>query len=73
LHCLLHGNLAPPSAAAGGVHLCLLSHHRVYSFRGCVRLCVPSAGDAGFKVRGATYLQDKKKIPASPPMFELVS
>ncbi|KAL4450695.1 hypothetical protein ABPG77_001051 [Micractinium sp. CCAP 211/92] len=30
-------------------------------------------GDAGFKLRGATYLADKKKTPAGPPMFELVA
>ena len=29
-------------------------------------------GDAGFKLRGASYLADKKKVPATPPMFELV-
>jgi hypothetical protein len=32
-----------------------------------------SPGSCGFKVRGANYLVDKKKIPAAPPMLELVA
>lgn len=34
--------------------------------------CGVPAGDGGFKLRGAGYLSDKKKVPAGPPMFELV-
>ncbi|EFN53068.1 hypothetical protein CHLNCDRAFT_137358 [Chlorella variabilis] len=30
-------------------------------------------GDCGFKVRGPAYLADKKKVAATPPMFELVA
>lgn len=32
-----------------------------------------SPGNCGFKVRGANYLLDKKKIGAAPPMFQLVA
>ena len=32
-----------------------------------------SPGSCGFKVRGPTYLTDRKKILAAPPMFELVA
>ena len=33
---------------------------------------LPVPGDGGFKLRGPSYLQDKKKVKAEPPMFELV-
>lgn len=39
----------------------------------CRRGFWSSPGSCGFKVRGATYLTDKKKIPAALPMFELVA
>lgn len=39
----------------------------------CPREFWSSPGACGFKVRGPTYLSDRKKIAASPPMFELVA
>lgn len=39
----------------------------------CPREFWSSPGACGFKVRGPTYLSDRKKITASPPMFELVA
>ena len=37
------------------------------------RAAAATAGGASFKLRGATYLADKRKVPAAPPMFELVA
>ena len=39
----------------------------------CQKRFWSSPGNCGFKVRGRNYLQDKKKIPAAVPMFELVA
>ncbi|KAK2077069.1 hypothetical protein QBZ16_004702 [Prototheca wickerhamii] len=39
----------------------------------CPRKYWSSPDDAGFKVRGPTYLADRKKIPAGGPLFELVA
>jgi len=32
-----------------------------------------SPGSCGFKIRGSSYLVDRKKTPAAPPMFELAA
>lgn len=32
-----------------------------------------SPGSCGFKIRGASYMVDRKKVPAAVPMFELVA
>jgi hypothetical protein len=39
----------------------------------CPKQYWSSPGDGGFKLRGPTYLTDRKKVPAQPPMFELVA
>ncbi len=39
----------------------------------CPREFWLSPGACGFRVRGASYLADRKKVAAHPPMFELVA
>lgn len=39
----------------------------------CLKKYWSSPGNCGFKVRGHSYLTDKKKIPAALPLFELVA
>lgn len=39
----------------------------------CMKQYWTSPGNCGFKLRGSTYLTDKKKVVGAPPMFELVA
>jgi len=58
--------VAPAAAAAADVDAWAIAGS-------CPKQYWLSPGSCGFKVRGANYLEDRKKILGAPPMFELVA
>ncbi|KFM23600.1 hypothetical protein F751_2859 [Auxenochlorella protothecoides] len=65
---------AAPAAEAGDAAAAERVEEDAWAIGGtCPRQFWSCPGDAGFKVRGPSYLADKRKVPAGPPVFELVA